>query len=278
MATLLSSIANDLKSVVSAPVNRATMNTRGVLQNSINSARQGVLQGLTNAITGRQTSTSSKAEGSASDAGNALQGINARSDAILSFNWYCIPPAVGGKSLMWYYVEAGTLPFRQITTQTVKRRGHYEKIPSEYEIGDLQLTFFLDDSMSSMIYLDAWNNAVLRNKDVLTDSAQGLWGRPAEFYRDIPVHILSVNRKEVLTLTYIEAWPTNIDPLTVASGGSDRHVLDVTFACADVQVKITPTEAFKGSSATPPADGGFLSNAERAISSGLPSSFSNFIR
>jgi hypothetical protein len=92
-----------------------------------------------------------------------------------------------------------------------------------------------------------------------------LWGRPVDYWRDLSIHILSVNKQEVLTVTYLDAWPTNYDPLNVVSDSSGRHTLEVTFSVNDVHLEITPIASFKGSVVAAPSSGNFLGASERNV-------------
>lgn len=171
--------------------------------------------------------------------GNPMQGINARGDAVQDINWFCLPPQIPGASLPWYYVEAAVLPFREIEVASVYRRGHEEKYPDGYSVGDLSVTFFLDNTMAAMQYVTTWQSLVLANATAKDPRNQGRFGRARHvngrgFYRDMQFHLLSVNKQKILSLVYYDCWPTSIDSFQVQSAEGNRMVLEVTFSVNDV--------------------------------------------
>jgi hypothetical protein len=76
---------------------------------------------------------------------------------------------------------------------------------------------------------------------------RGGWGRPRGakgFFQDIPVHLLSVNKKEVLTITYLDCWPTNLAQLPLISDASTALQFEVEFATSDVKWEVSrPSDA-----------------------------------
>jgi len=291
----------NVQSQINGGINRASSSAVNGLRSAAMSALTGDFSGaqskllgipndMTKASFGSDPSFASLAQGQANP-GNPFQGINARQDALLNFNWFCMPPLLPGVTLPWYYVEAGTLPFRVIETQDVYRRGHFEKIPKTYSVSGLQLTFFLDNSMQTMMYLKRWQDLVLRYGKAADYANQGKWGRPHApgdmgFYRNIPVSILSVNRQEVMTITYYDAWPTNIDSLQVVSDASGRLMATVDFATNDVDIDVMSASSSSGlqsamQSKSPNGLMGFglntLSKVGSALSS-IPSKVSNFFQ
>ena len=188
--------------------------------------------------------TDSKASGgtqfAAPGEGNALYGINARRDAVLNFNWFAVMPSIGGApSLPWYYCESASLSWRVIEIQSIYRRSHQEHLPKSYSVPNLRLGFMIDDSMNTMDYLMAWQDRILDPFNG-KNSSQGNWGRPADFWKPIKINVLSVNKQTVMTVTYHEAWPINVETLNLVSSESGRLMAEVDFAVNDVSYEFQP--------------------------------------
>lgn len=252
-------------------IGSATSSFRGSLNGTVATVSSGVMNGVGNAawnalnggsflgglgaIPGninrdlnRMWQPSTPYSGGSANPGNALAGMAARQDAVLGFNWFCLMPEIPGAKLPWYYVEAASLPFRAFETQTIYRRSHDEKYPAGYSVADLTCTFYLDNSLASLQYIRAWQGLVLSNGDPRDPRNQGRWGRARSnsgngFYRNIEFHVLSVNKQELLTMMYFDAWPTQVDTLQLVSDNGERLVLEVTFSVNDVDFLSSPMSA-----------------------------------
>lgn len=175
---------------------------------------------------------------------NSLEGAMARSDPQLSFNWYCDLPiisAIDGQpvGLPWYFVEEATVPMR--TFQPVSRffQGRQQHLAGNYDIDDLQLAIYADSSNEALNYLTAWQGAVLKPFDSKSRySGGGGYGRPSDYKRDIPVYLLSADKRTLCQLLYTECWPKVIQAYSLNSGTSDRVVNHVTFSTGDVFVTL----------------------------------------
>lgn len=170
---------------------------------------------------------------------NPLDGINARGEALLNFNWFCSLPTIGGFSLPWYYVEAATPVFQQIETTQIYRNGRHESFPKSYSIPNLRLTFFLDATGLSMQYLRAWQSLILMNQVSHRDMENlGRWGRPADYWQPISLYVSAVNKQEVLSFQYMNCWPLNIDSLQLVSNESGRLTAEVEFQVQDMDLTV----------------------------------------
>lgn len=145
----------------------------------------------------------------------------------------------GAASLPWNYVETATPPFRSYDMTTVFRAGRTRKFASAYSLDNLQLGFYMDVSGTALQYLQAWDATIQSpvNRDTVYERG-GLYGLPAMYQKDINIFLLSPARNAVIVLTYIEAWPQNLDALALASDSGSRLIQNVSFAVGDVLVNI----------------------------------------
>lgn len=252
-ATFIKSAMSALGNVISSIKTSAS----GSFQSSLTQLASGNVEGA--------VSTLLQGPGDALDAigatgsaglGDALGGINARSDALQTWNWYCVPPpitnssaislgSIGGTNLTssamlpWYYVQTANLPFRTFQPDTIQRNGHAVIYPESYSVENLTLGLFMDSSSKSMSYISAWQGLVMANQNPKNPTNQGLWGRPSQYKKDIQVVLLSVARQQILKFRYINCWPLSVGTLSAVPGGSDIFIADVTFAVEDVDITIS---------------------------------------
>lgn len=171
--------------------------------------------------------------------GNALAGALARTDPLLSFLWYCVPPTLIGdgvaSDLPWYFVEEANLPFRTYDTRQVYREGRPRTYASKYSVSDLSLTFYLDVGGSALNYLKAWNDLIVAPFAPSDSVLQGgQYRMPSQYKKDIQFYLLNVNKQELVQIIYTECWPTNINSLSLQSQTSERLVAQVNFSVGDV--------------------------------------------
>ena len=231
--------------------------------------------------------------GSNASPGNPMQGINARGDAVQDINWFCLLPELPGATLPWYYAEAAVLPFREFEVGTVYRRGHEEKFPDGYSVGDLSVTFFLDDTMASLKYITTWQSLVMANGSAKNPVNQGKFGRARHangrgFYRDMQFHILSVNKQKILSVVYYDCWPTAMDSFQLQSAEGNRLMLEVTFSTNDVDYLASSTNSLglpSNFKAMPTSVGGLVNqalgygiNKLSTFASAIPDAVSNFFK
>ena len=194
--------------------------------------------------------------------GDDMAGMNARSDAIQNWCWYCILPTLYDKgalpltlnglvnypslqpavSLPWYYVEEADTPLREITSKSVDRNGHLAHYADSYTVDGLSLTFFMDDANKAMKYLQAWQGLMLGNGDPSKMSNQGVWGFPKDYKKDISIAINSVNKKQLIICKYIGCSPKNAAALQLGSGSANALKLTVPFNVDDVSVTVLNTK------------------------------------
>ena len=293
----VSKVGREAKSMVSS-VKAATMaRVQGTVKQAVNNGVSSVMGGVTKAIeTGDPSAVlnsvkglfgrsdtpaaSSTSQYAGAGEGNPLYGLNARGGALLNFDWYATFPSLsssGGASsamlsnsnnnvLPWYYCETANLSWRSLETQQVYRRGHQEHLPKGYSIAPLRLGFMLDDTNAALNYLATWQNLILGPFDG-SSSTQGLWGRPIDYQKTLSVHMLSVNRQKVLTMTYYGVWPTNLNELSLVSAEGGRLILEVEFSVNDVVYSFGTASSLGGKTGS-----GILTGAASKALSGSVSS------
>lgn len=159
-----------------------------------------------------------------------LSAGRARSDPLLSFNWYCDLPTIDGVSLGWEFVEEATLPLVEFEPTTAYRAGKMYSYAGHYSVGTLSLKLYEDSSASASYYMDAWRRRIL-NLD------SGLYNVPRDYKQTIKFTILDVTKLTVMFLEYTGCWPTRSDPLQMTSGTSDRIVHSVELSVDEMRLK-----------------------------------------
>lgn len=175
---------------------------------------------------------------------NSLEGVMARGDPQMSYSWYAELPVVtpiGGQptQLPWYFVEEATVPFRTFSKVSRFYQGRQQHIPSNYSLDGLSLAIYADTSNKALAYLTAWQGAVMRNmKRTDADKAGGGFGRPKDYFKTIPIYLLSNDKKTLCVIEYTECWPESIQAYSLNSGSSERVVNHVTFSTGDVFITL----------------------------------------
>lgn len=257
-------VQNVIPGITSSAARKATQGAQSAISTGINGVRGGVSDILRGNFSGgveKILSTPSDVMGSLSKnfglstggkltnpggvaVGNSLEGALARSDPQMSYNWYCIPPTVNALdgpqvALPWYFVEEATLPFRTFNVDSYFYQGRQKHLAGNYDLDDLQLAFYADTTNEALIYLQAWQGAVVKpytSKD--RTSSGGGYGRTKDYYRDIPIYLLSPDRKVLCEILYTECWPKTIQSYSMNSGSSERIVNHVTFSTGDVFITL----------------------------------------
>lgn len=183
--------------------------------------------------------------------GDGMRGMNARSDGIQNWCWYCLMPTLtnpnslsimntqGSVSLPWYYVQRGTIPFRVLETESIKRNSQQIHLPTGYSVPNLSLEFYMDSANKAQEYLKAWSSLVLGTSPVANVVNRGVWGLPATYKKNITFYVLSVTKKQLLTIKYVGCWPA--DPQALELTSSDPAILaqTVSFMVEDVEVTVS---------------------------------------
>lgn len=175
-----------------------------------------------------------------------LQGALARSDPLLSYNWFCQLPILnhaGGATLEWNYVEAASLPLRTIQTNSVYKDGKQHNYASMFSTDNLSLTFYLDESAKAFSYLASWDSLIspyTGRQNLVSTGAE--YNLPAVYMKDITLYILNNKREEVIAITYVGCFPINFGSLGLTSNSSDRLTQDVQFNVNNIVIDVVGVE------------------------------------
>jgi hypothetical protein len=235
-------------------------NVSGALSTLAN-APGDVLNSLSKSF-GFSSGTTLTGPGSAATLGNNLAGALARSDPLLSFQWYASMPAiapVGGSTvqLPWYFVEEATPTFRSFEPISIFREGRQKHYAGKYSVDSLRLGIYADTAGIALTYLQAWNGAILSPTTPATEAAQGgAYGKPNNYKQTIVIYLINPNNAQVATLTYVECWPQTIDSYTLDSGSSTRIINNVTFSVGDVFISIASIPSAVSNAAISPQNPG----------------------
>lgn len=178
--------------------------------------------------------------------GNALAGALARTDPLMTFNWYCILPQItdtvyGSVGLPWFYVEEAHVPFRQFQHRTIYREGRTRQYPSRYSVDTLTLGIYLDSGAQTWNYLKAWNAAIIdpfARRDAVI--AGGRFNAAYKYKKDIKIFLKDSRNFAVIQLLLSECWPQSIETFNLGSGSSERLYARVTFNVGDVFMDMNP--------------------------------------
>ena len=183
--------------------------------------------------------------------GDARGGMQARTDALQNWCWYCIPPAVDNVnsvelagaqnqvSLPWYYVQKTNLPWRAFNFDPTQRNGRQVHYPASYSVADLSMDLFLDDTNKAMMWARAWQGQMMGTANPTQATGQGNWGLPAKYKKTLQFVLLNTKRKQVMNIKYINCTPGDFSALELVSGAAESLVLSLTFKVEDVDVQIT---------------------------------------
>jgi hypothetical protein len=279
--------ANFTNSVASNGTNALGQLAQGNLEGAVSTLAQAPGEALNAVITG-----------GAAAAGNGFGGLNARSDAIQNWCWYCSMPTLNNSSalqintgipflgsvgpvvaLPWYYVQTANLPTREFQTDSIQRNGHAIHYPESYLVQDLSLGLFMDTSGKAWQYITAWQGLVMGNQSASYPGNQGAWGLPAKYKKDIQIIVLSASKKQMLTMRYINCFPKNVSPLTLVNNASDALVAEIVFTVEDVDVTVSNDLGLINNilnTATGYAMGA-LSNVASSVANNISESVNNFL-
>lgn len=241
----MSEISNTIANAIGAATSRAARNALGPRVGSLASPVIGqaidqVRGAVANTAFGQSVGLT--ASGGSRAPGDAHGGINARGDALQNWCWYALLPDIsdGGivTSLPWYYAQTATLPRRLIQSDSANFNGHPVHFPESYSVDQLRLGLFMDTTNRAQAWLAAWEGLVLGNDDPTNPRNHGMWGLPADYKKTIDIVILNTERREMLNVKYINAWPSQPEAQELVSGSGEAMVQNVSFMVEDVQIQI----------------------------------------
>lgn len=164
------------------------------------------------------------------DTRNPLTAGRARTDPLMSYNWYCDLPTIDGTSLGWEFVEEATLPLVEFEPMSNYRAGKMYHYAGHYSIGTLNLKLYEDSRGSAVNYLDAWQRRIINLES-------GLYNVPRDYKQTVKFTILDVAKLTVMFVEYTGCWPTRPDSISLNSGSSDRVILSVELSVDEMRLK-----------------------------------------
>lgn len=174
--------------------------------------------------------------------GDDFTAINARSDALQNWCWYCLPPGIQDPnsvasplvSLPWYYVQTTNLPYRTVAAESINMNGHPVHFPESYSVPELTMGFFLDSSNVVQQWLKAWQGQILSNRNPSDTRNQGMWNLPAQYKKTFNIVLMDVAKRTMLNVKYINCWPTSPSALDLTSASAEALIHNVTFHVEDM--------------------------------------------
>lgn len=163
---------------------------------------------------------------------HVLSSALGRRDPLLSFNWFCDMPSVGGRQLPWSYVEEVNAPMRSFDVLSQYRSGIDTHYAGKMTVGNLSIKCYDDSTGLVGAYLEGWRNTVAGIKD-------GVFNYPAYYKKNITVTILDVSRAiTVYTFKYIGCWPVSGDQYSLVSDQSARINPSQEFSVDTVEISV----------------------------------------
>lgn len=274
----MSALSNVISTAIEGAANRAIRRAipggaGGVLAPVIDKA----IDQIRGSVLGRQPDKKFREQaaigGASNRPGDSFAGIHARGDALQNWCWYALMPTVNNNGytteLPWQYVQSGNLPERNITPSSTNFAGHPVHFPESYNVDNLQLGMFMDDTNSAQRYVQAWRELVLQNGDSnLSMGAKGLWGLPAKYKMNIDIVVLNMSKTYAINFKYTGCWPTTSSQQELTSGAGEAMVKTVNFMVEDVfidlydlQGVVEPTQSPDQSGYTTGLTGAIISSA-----------------
>jgi hypothetical protein len=159
-----------------------------------------------------------------------LAAGRARSDPLMSTNWFCDLQPIDDARLGWEFVEEATLPFIEFEQVSNYRAGKMYHYAHQHSLGTLQLKLYEDSSGSATRYLDRWRRRI-------ADPSSGLYNHARDYKQIVKFTILDVAKQTVMFVEYSGCWPTRPDPIQLNSGSADRIVCGVELSVDEMTVK-----------------------------------------
>ena len=185
------------------------------------------------------------------DLGNTLRGIQGRPDALLSFQWYCMPPPILSSEginfkLPWSYVEGAQLPFRQFETTSIRKNGKPVKyLSGDYSVDDLNLTIFADMGVEAIGYILAYQSAQMQAYTPQEEPIYaGGFNTPSEYKRNITFYLVSSDRSVIFTVAYTGFFIKNVSAIQLESGNTTRLAYSLTCSVDDVYFTVGAVDPF----------------------------------
>ena len=115
--------------------------------------------------------------------------------------------------------DSANLPGFQFATDDIKHKGYglTEKRPGAVSYDDLILTVIADGQGKVLDMFNQWSELIFPTNDERTDAAQlELIEYPENYYGTIEVYVYDCTSKKIMTITYNQAWPVNMNGHTMS--------------------------------------------------------------
>lgn len=153
-----------------------------------------------------------------------------RRDPLLAFEWDVEMPQIGNMKLPNSYVEEAQINLPSVEDWSVFRNGTKAYYAGFSDVGNLTITCYEDNRLSTMSYFAAWFGTI-QNQETGTYSA------PTDYLKDIRLYVTaptSSGYERIGTLIAHGCFPKDRQGLNFSSGTSDRQRIAVTFTVNNV--------------------------------------------
>jgi len=144
---------------------------------------------------------------------------------------FSLPPAlaaskntynyVGDLRTVLMYCDSVQLPGMSISTQQSKMYGEFREMPYERLFDNINLTFYVDNSMDSKALWDAWINSI-------QDPVTRQFNYYNDYISDITIYVLDKQNKEQYKVKLYECYPKSISPIQMDYSARDVMKIQVS--------------------------------------------------
>ena len=104
------------------------------------------------------------------------------------------------------YCDSVALPGLNISTQQAKTFGEFREMPYERLYDNINMTFYVDSSMSSKALFDQWINSI-------QDPSTRTFNYYKEYITDIEIVVYDKNDEEQYRVKLFECYPKSVSPV-----------------------------------------------------------------
>lgn len=152
-------------------------------------------------------------------------------DGLMTTNRYrvefSVPAAVntpvqrGRLAAVQMYCDSVTLPGMSISTQQARSYGEFREMPYDRLFDNINLTFYVDNSMDTKRLFDDWINSI-------QDPATRQFNYYNEYITDITIYVEDKDENEQYRVKLFECYPKSISPIQMDYSSKDIMKLQVS--------------------------------------------------
>ena len=144
---------------------------------------------------------------------------------------FSLPPAlaaskntynyVGDLRTVLLYCDSAQLPGMSVSTQQSRIYGEFREMPYERLFDNINLTFYVDNTMDSKALWDAWINSI-------QDPVTRQFNYYNDYITDITIFVLDKADKEQYKVKLYECYPKSISPIQMDYSSKEMMKIQVS--------------------------------------------------